>query len=120
MAERDASSFARTVLDHVDNGETEAFMATLAPDARFTVGSGEPAVGHDQILALLGGLFAKVQSTRHAIDRVHRVERELLVLGRCLYTFHAGPLQDIAYCDVWTLDDAGKIAAYEIYCDLRL
>ncbi len=66
--------FGRKFFIAVDSFNTDAFMQLFPVDGTFTMGNNPASVGHDQIRALVDGMFSILAGIKHEMVGLHSVD----------------------------------------------
>jgi ketosteroid isomerase-like protein len=104
------------LLRAVDSGDAERFVSFLTPDASFRFGNAACVVGTEAILAVVGGFFAAIASSRHELIQCWGVAPSVACEGTVTYTRHDGSTLDVPFVNAFDLRGR-KIASYRIYID---
>ena len=108
------------VLGAIDRADSEAFLAALDEDCEFRFASSPALHGRAAIGAMLGELLAATDSIAHHCQDVWPAPGHVVVRGTVDYLFKDGTAKTVPFCDVWRLNEAGRIARYDIYCDMNV
>ena len=115
----EATRMVSSVLSAVDRASPDEFLAFLASECEFRFATNPPIRGGVGIRAALLELFAATDAIEHTWTDVWPIGAHIIVRGTARYVFKAGGEKTVPYCEVWRLDDDGKINQYEIYCDMN-
>jgi len=102
-----------------DSANIDGVVAHFASDAMWTVNTSAPARGHGSIRELSTGLRGLSGSSRHFdLDGFTSADGRLVsVRGQVEYARGDSPPTTCSFCDIFELDDVGKITKGWTYMD---
>lgn len=119
-ANEKAGRLVADVLGAIDRASPEDFLAALEEDCEFRFASTPAVHGHAAIDAMVRGLLSTTESIEHHCENVWSTDGHVIARGVVEYRFKDGSIKKVPFCDVWRLGPQGKIARYEIYCDMNV
>lgn len=119
-AHEHARRLVADVLGAIDRANPEDFLVALDEACEFRFASTPALHGRAAIDAMLRGLLTTTESIEHHCDDVWSADGHVIVRGTVDYRFKDGSRKHVPFCDVWRLNADGKIARYDIYCDMNV
>jgi ketosteroid isomerase-like protein len=97
--------------------DVDAFVALLAPDVQFRLGSNPPVKGRETVRQVIANFFATIQKLKHHLIEVWEHGNTIVFQAEVTYTRKDGSQVTLPYIDVLELDGS-QIKDYKIYIDL--
>lgn len=112
-----AEALVRKLFETVDRQDADAFVALLAPQARFSFGNADAVIGQQAIRDSVADFFSSIDTLSHSVERVWGVPEALACHGQVEYRRIDGGRVTLPFAVVLGLK-AELVDDYRVYIDI--